>query len=81
MINQGRDSGFNKSKIINRRMFIFSGIKTIIFFGIIGRLFSLQINENKKYPIIANRTIVMFFSRILFISKIVFKKVVDLILG
>ena len=55
MINQGRDSGFNKSKIINRRMFIFSGIKTIIFFGIIGRLFSLQINENKKYLTLSDK--------------------------
>ena len=55
MINQGRDTGFNKSKIINRRMFIFSAVKTIIFFGIVGRLFSLQINENKKYLTLSDK--------------------------
>ena len=30
-------------------MFIFSAVKAVVFFGIVGRLFSLQISENKKY--------------------------------
>ena len=49
MISGGHDTGFNKLKTINRRMFIFSAAKAVIFFGIVGRLFSLQISENKKY--------------------------------
>ncbi len=57
MINDrgGHDTGFNKNKIINRRMFIFSAAKAIIFFGIIGRLFSLQISENKKYLTLSDK--------------------------
>ena len=46
MISGGHDTGFNKLKTINRRMFIFSAAKAVIFFGIVGRLFSLQISEN-----------------------------------
>ena len=41
--------GFKKLHVINRRMFIISVAKVVIFSGIITRLFSLQINENKKY--------------------------------
>ena len=40
--------GIRKSDIINRRMFIMGAAKVIIFGGIIARLFSLQINDNKK---------------------------------
>ena len=40
--------GIRKSDIINRRMFIIGAAKIIIFTGIVARLFSLQINENKK---------------------------------
>ena len=43
------NSGIRKADVINRRMFIIGAAKIIIFVGIIGRLFSLQINENKKY--------------------------------
>ena len=42
----GISSGFGKLKTINRRMFLLSAAKVIIFSGIVTRLFSLQINEN-----------------------------------
>ena len=37
--------GVNKNKLITRRMFVLSIAKVIIFTGIIGRLFSLQISN------------------------------------
>ena len=55
MISGGRDSNFSKLKTINRRMFIFSAAKAVIFFGIVGRLFSLQISENKKYLTLSDK--------------------------
>ena len=45
---EGGDSTFRKLNTINRRMFIISAAKAVIFTGIVARLFSLQINENKK---------------------------------
>ena len=36
-------------------MFIFSAAKAVIFFGIIGRMFSLQISENKKYLTLSDK--------------------------
>ena len=47
MINS--NSGIRKADVINRRMFIIGTAKVIVLAGIIARLFSLQINENKKY--------------------------------
>ena len=45
-----RDSSkANKNKLITRRMFVLSVAKVVVFTGIIARLFSLQISENKKY--------------------------------
>ncbi len=55
MISSGEDSGFKKSNTINRRMFIFAAAKAVVFFGIVGRLFSLQINENKKYLTLSDK--------------------------
>ena len=55
MIDNTTDSGFNKLKTINRRMFIFSAAKAVVFLGIVGRLFSLQINENKKYLTLSDK--------------------------
>ena len=55
MISGSSDSSFNKLKTINRRMFIFSAAKAVIFFGIMGRLFSLQISENKKYLTLSDK--------------------------
>ena len=42
---------FNSKKLhtINRRMFIIGAAKIIVFTGIITRLFTLQISDNKKY--------------------------------
>ena len=48
MISSG-DTSIRKSKVISRRIFIVSIAKVIVFTGIIGRLFSLQVSENKKY--------------------------------
>ena len=47
--------GIRKSHIINRRMFIISVGKLIIFGGLITRLFSLQINDNKKYLTLSDK--------------------------
>ena len=47
--------GIRKSDIINRRMFIIGGAKLIIFGGLIARLFSLQINDNKKYLTLSDK--------------------------
>ena len=55
MISRNTDSSFNRLKTINRRMFIFSAFKGIVFIGIIARLFSLQINENKKYLTLSDK--------------------------
>ena len=55
MIRGGKDSSFNKLKTINRRMFLFSAFKGIIFFSIVARLFSLQISENKKYLTLSDK--------------------------
>ena len=47
--------GIRKSDIINRRMFIIGAAKIIIFGGLIARLFSLQINDNKKYLTLSDK--------------------------
>ena len=49
------NSGIRKTDVINRRMFIIGAAKIIIFAGIIGRLFSLQISENKKYLTLSDK--------------------------
>ena len=48
-------SGIRKTDIINRRMFIIGAAKLIIFSGIVARLFSLQINNNKKYLTLSDK--------------------------
>ena len=50
-----KTTGVNKSKLINRRMFILSLGKIIVFSGIMGRLFSLQISENIKYKTLSDK--------------------------
>ncbi|MDC0875372.1 penicillin-binding protein 2 [Candidatus Pelagibacter sp.] len=47
--------GIRKSDIINRRMFIIGAAKLIIFGGLIARLFSLQINDKKKYLTLSDK--------------------------
>ncbi|WP_440910810.1 penicillin-binding protein 2 [Candidatus Pelagibacter sp.] len=49
------NSGIRKTDVINRRMFIIGAAKVIIFTGIIARLFSLQVNENKKYLTLSDK--------------------------
>ena len=56
MINdEGGNTVFRKLSTINRRMFIFSAAKAVVFVGIVGRLFSLQISENKKYLTLSDK--------------------------
>ncbi len=49
------NSGIRKTDVINRRMFIIGAAKIIVFTGIVARLFSLQINENKKYLTLSDK--------------------------
>jgi penicillin-binding protein 2 len=49
------DSSIRKIHTINRRMFIISAAKVIVFTGIVARLFSLQINENKRYLTLSDK--------------------------
>ena len=51
----GENFGVKKIQTINRRMFIIGAAKIIIFTGIIARLFSLQITENKKYLTLSDK--------------------------
>ena len=51
----GHDFSGKKLQIINRRMFIIGAAKIVIFTGIITRLFSLQITENKKYLTLSDK--------------------------
>ena len=44
-----------KSDIINRRMFVVGAAKLIVLSVLIGRLFSLQINDNKKYLTLSDK--------------------------
>ena len=55
MFSSVGDTSIKKLNTINRRMFIISAAKVIIFTGIIVRLFSLQINENKKYLTLSDK--------------------------
>ena len=47
--------GVSKNKVITRRVFVLSVAKIIVFTGIVGRLFSLQISENKKYSFLSEK--------------------------
>jgi len=49
------DFSVRKIHTINRRMFIIGAAKIIVFTGIIARLFSLQITENKKYLTLSDK--------------------------
>jgi len=51
----GENFGVKKNQTINRRMFIIGAAKLIVFVGIIARLFSLQITENKKYLTLSDK--------------------------
>ena len=51
----GENFGVKKTQTINRRMFIIGAAKFVVFTGIIARLFSLQITENKKYLTLSDK--------------------------
>jgi len=51
----GENFGVKKIQTINRRAFIIGAAKLIVFTGIIARLFSLQITENKKYLTLSDK--------------------------
>ncbi|MDB4845756.1 penicillin-binding protein 2 [Pelagibacteraceae bacterium] len=51
----GDNSNFKKQNTVNRRMFILAAAKVIVFTGIVSKLFSLQINENKKYLTLSDK--------------------------
>jgi len=51
---QGDFAG-KKIQTINRRMFIIGAAKIIVFTGIILRLFSLQISDNKRYSTLSDK--------------------------
>jgi penicillin-binding protein 2 len=51
----GQNFTGKKLQTINRRMFIIGVAKVVIFTGIITRLFSLQITENKKYLTLSDK--------------------------
>ena len=50
MINESSTT-YKKLDTMNRRAFIISVAKLVVFTGIVSRLFSLQINDNKKSEI------------------------------
>ena len=52
---RGGDSNVKKYNTVNRRIFILSIAKGVVFTGIIAKLFSLQINENKKYLTLSDK--------------------------
>ena len=55
MLSSVGDTSIKKLNTINRRMFIISAAKVVIFTSIVARLFSLQINENKKYLTLSDK--------------------------
>ena len=50
-----KDTSFLKLQNINRRMFIIVAAKVVVFTGIVGRLFTLQITESKKYLTLSDK--------------------------
>ncbi len=55
MLNPISEGAVTKSRLISRRMFILSAAKAVVFFGILGRLVSLQINESTKYRSLSDK--------------------------
>ena len=50
-----KDTTFNKTKTISRRAFILTAAKSVLFFGIIVRLYTLQVSDNKKYSYLSDK--------------------------
>ena len=55
MLSSVGDTNIKKLNTLNRRMFIISAAKVVVFTSIVARLFSLQINENKKYLTLSDK--------------------------
>ena len=55
MLSPGSGNTVIKSKLISRRMFVLTAAKAVVFFGIFGRLVSLQINEANKYKTLSDK--------------------------
>ena len=55
MLNIGSGNTVIKSKLISRRMFLLTAAKATVMVGIIGRLISLQINEQSKYKTLSDK--------------------------
>ena len=55
MISGSSDTSYRKQSVVGRRMFILSAAKIVVFGGIIAKLFSLQINQNKKYLTLSDK--------------------------
>ena len=54
MINSSSDN-VRKLNSINRRMFITGSLKFLVMIGLVGRLFFLQVKENKKYLTLSDK--------------------------
>ena len=52
---RGSNSSPAKLHTVNRRMFILAAAKVVIFTGILSKLFSLQVSENKKYLTLSDK--------------------------
>ena len=55
MFIDNKSTNISKHRIITRRMFVLSFAKVVVFTGIVSRLFSLQISENKKYSFLSEK--------------------------
>jgi len=55
MLSPGSGSTIIKSKLIGRRMFLLTAAKAVVMVGLVGRLISLQINQNTKYQSLSDK--------------------------
>ena len=44
-----------KINVINRRLFIITAAKILVFIGLTSRLFSLQVNQSNKYLTLSDK--------------------------
>ena len=50
-----KDTSFNKTRTISRRTFILAAAKAFVFLGIVGRMYTLQVSDNKKYSYLSDK--------------------------
>ena len=55
MLSPGSGNTVIKSKLISRRMFLLTAAKAVVMVGLVGRLISLQINQNNKYMSLSDK--------------------------